>query len=281
MSAPDPHPAVRDYGLVCVGSLTVMVLALVLRRPDGWALLPAVLGALGLAFRWRAAPLIVLLGLLVVLWSWWIGTDPGRLFLYALGWGGAWLLGWWSWHVPLVRTGPPSGNALPLADLLLAFSVLGYAAAQYRLQGLTVGLFPADARQPRRGRKGVIRDTESSCRSPERVTAREIVVILEALAACAGVASLLWLWLQRQTTELKIADTTWHGLVVLWLVGGSVLTVAGVLRYLAARRMTASESALYLQDVLWRETAREQRLVNRWLAWAWLRRRRREEKRQS
>jgi hypothetical protein len=60
-----------------------------------------------------------------------------------------------------------------------------------------------------------------------------------------------------------------------------VLAVAALLRYLALRRMTPPEAGLYLQDVLWRETRREQRRLNRWLAWAWLRRRRREEREQS
>src|SRR5258708_6799777 len=92
MSEPEQHPAVRDYGLVCMGALTVMVLALVLRRADGWALLPGFLGALGLIFRWRAAPLIVALAVVLVLWSWWIGTDPGRLMLYAIVVVPRWLL---------------------------------------------------------------------------------------------------------------------------------------------------------------------------------------------
>jgi hypothetical protein len=30
--------------------------------------------------------------------------------------------------------------------------------------------------------------------------------------------------------------------------------------------MSAEEGALFLQDTLWRETRREQRLINRWVA---------------
>ena len=89
-------------------------------------------------------------------------------------------------------------------------------------------------------------------------------------------ANLFWSWLRRRETELEVADAAWQGMLVLWLVGGGVLAVAAMLRYLALRRLTAPEAALYLQDVLWRETRGEQRRLNRWLAWAWLRRRRRD-----
>ena len=103
-------------------------------------------------------------------------------------------------------------------------------------------------------------------------------MLLVALAACAVGAALFWSWLQGQETDLVILDTAWQGILVLWLLGGAVLAAASVLRYLALRRMTPAEAELYLQDVLWRETRGEQRRLNRWLAWAWLRRRRREEK---
>jgi len=32
--------------------------------------------------------------------------------------------------------------------------------------------------------------------------------------------------------------------------------------------MRPEEAALFLQDTLWRETSREQRRINRWIAWA-------------
>ena len=52
---------------------------------------------------------------------------------------------------------------------------------------------------------------------------------------------------------------------------------AALLGHWRARQMTAAEGELSLQDTLWRETRREQRRLNRWLAWAELRRRRKEQ----
>jgi hypothetical protein len=273
----DQHPAVRDYGLVCMGALTLTVAALVLRRPDVWCLFPALLGGLGLVFRWRSGPVIVLLALVLLLTSWWLGTNPGMMLLYAVGWV-VWLLRGLHGRLPIWRSGVPSRGIQPISDFLLALGLLAYAAGQYRLQGLTKSLFPPG---PRRRGPDAKKVDEASRRSPDRVTGHEMGVLLVALTVCAVAASLFWSWLQEQDTDLEIADPAWQGILVLWLLGGTVLIVAAGLRYLALRRMTAQEAQLYLQDVLWRETRGEQRRLNRWLAWAWLRRRRREEKEQS
>ena len=266
--APDNHPSVRDYRLVGLGALTLLAAALVLRRPDPWVLLPALLGALGLLFRWRAGPVIVLLAVLLLLGSWWVGTSPGRIFAYLLGWV-VLVAGRFRGIAPQWRPGVPSREVVPVSDFLLAVSGLAYAAAQYRLLGLTRRLFPA--------KKG----EEPVRRSPALVTGHEVLTLLAALAACGVGAALFWHWLQGQVTDLEIPDPAWQGILVLWLFGGAVVAAAAGLRYLALRRMTAPEAQMYLQDVLWRETRGEQRRLNRWLAWARLKRRRREERGQS
>jgi hypothetical protein len=266
---PDQHPAVRDYGLLCMGALTLMVAALVLRKPDPWVLLPALLGALGLMFRWRAGPVIVLLAVLLLLGSWWVGTSPGRIFAYLLGWV-VLVAGRFRGIAPQWRPGVPSREVVPVSDFLLAVSAVAYAAAQYRVQGLTRRLFPAAKKGDDAGR-----------RSPDTVRGREVLLMLAAPVVCGAGAALIWRWLRRQTTDLEISDPAWQGILVIWLLGGGVLAVAAGLRYLALRRMEPLEAQLYLQDVLWRETRREQRRLNRWLAWAWLRRRRREEREQT
>lgn len=268
---PDRHPEERDYGLVGMGALTLLVVALALRRPDPWVLLPALLGALGLLFRWRLAPVIVLLAVFLVLWSWWIGSSPGQVLAFVLGWV-VWLVRGLRGLPPRWQGGLPSRNLLPISDFLLALGVLIYAAAQYRLQGLTWRLFPR-VRQ-RKAPPATKKEEEMARRSPGLVTASEVVMMLAGLALCGIAAALFWDWLQGQETDLVILDTAWQGILVVWLVGGAVLVIAAGLRYLALRRLTAAEARLYLQDVLWRETRGEQRRLNRWLAWAWLRRRR-------
>jgi hypothetical protein len=274
----DQHPGARAYALLCFGALSVLVVALVLRRPDPWALLPSLVGGLALLFRWRGGPLFVVLAVVVLLWSWWLGINPGWLILAVVTWVRRLLFAQWVGNIRLpVVSRQPSRAVLPLSDLLLAVSLLAYAAGHFRLQGLVVRLFPPD---PRRRRETAKVDAALR-RSPQLVTAREIVGLLVVLPACGGLAYLFWSWLRGRETELEVADAAWQGILVLWLLGGGVLAVAGLLRYLALRRLTAPEAALYLQDVLWRETRGEQRRLNRWLAWAWLRRRRREEKEPS
>ena len=101
--------------------------------------------------------------------------------------------------------------------------------------------------------------------------------MLVGLAICSVLAAVMWSWLSGQETTLELDDAVWRGILVLWLLGGGVLIVAAGLRYLALRQMTRAEAQLYLQDLLWQQTRREQRRLNRWLAWSWLGRRRREE----
>jgi hypothetical protein len=276
----DQQPAVRDYSFLCMGALTLLLVALVLRQPDPWALFPPLVGALGLLFRWRAAPVLVLLAVALLLFTWWFGTNPGRILQFALDW-----MMWWRVRIQPWTTGRPSRDILPISDLLLAVSLLGYAAGQYRLQGLLGHLFPADPRRAREaarhGKAEAKRVKEALRRSPDLVAPRELVALLLALPACGGLAYLFWDWLMGRTTRLEIENSAWQGILVLWLLGGGVLAAAALLRYLALRRATSAEAAMYLQDQVWRETRGEQRMLNRWLAWAWLRRRQREEKESS
>jgi len=148
-SSIETDPGVRWYALLGMGALTIMAAALLWRRGDPWALLPSLLGALSLAFRWRGGPVYVLLAVVLLLLSWWIGTNPGRLFLYSLIWLRWWIVGWDTARIPLRGSGEVWRGALPVADMLLALSLLVYAAGQYRLQGLTRRLFPPDPRRRR------------------------------------------------------------------------------------------------------------------------------------
>ncbi len=270
----DQHPAARAYALLCTAALTGLLTALVLRRSDPWALLPALVGGVALVFRWRAGPMLVLLTVALVLWTWSLGISAGWLLLTVTTWARRWLMDMPAGPLRLPVLGrTPSRAVMPLSDGLLAISLLGYVVTHYRLQGLVRSLLPPDTR--RRGTDRVRR------RPPELVTRGEVVFLLLALPACAGLAFLFARWLGSRETELEIADSAWQGILILWLIGGSVLVVAGLLRYLAMRRMTRPEALIFLQDVLWRETRADQRRLNRWLAWARLRRRRQHERESS
>ena len=59
-------------------------------------------------------------------------------------------------------------------------------------------------------------------------------------------------------------------LLVLFYVAKSVLAYAGL------QNLSKCEANLVLQDTMWRQSCRDQRRVQRWLAWASVRRRRKE-----
>ena len=69
--------------------------------------------------------------------------------------------------------------------------------------------------------------------------------------------------------------------MLLWVFGLLLVLAAGAVAYLGQQRLTPEEAAMFLQDELWRQTRREQARLGRWLAWATLRRRRREAVREA
>ena len=77
---------------------------------------------------------------------------------------------------------------------------------------------------------------------------------------------------------LDLPAPVWRAMLLAWGLGVVLIVGGGLIHYLGWRRMSPPEAALFLQDTLWRETCREQRLVGRWLARMRLRRRRKEKR---
>jgi hypothetical protein len=96
---------------------------------------------------------------------------------------------------------------------------------------------------------------------------------LWALLAC-----LTWWGLTGWDPLFGIDDPVLFALLLLGTLGGAVALAGAVLRHRDWVRATPEEALLYLQDQLWRETARDQGRLNRWLVWARLRGRARKEK---
>src|SRR6185295_10392921 len=98
------------------------------------ALVPVLIGALGLLFHWRTAPLGLLASVAIgkVLPIWFFGDFGG------------------------------SRRGSLAADLMLAAGIVAYLMAQYRLLSMTVGIFPSDGRNDR------------ETRDPGSVTPREL-----------------------------------------------------------------------------------------------------------
>jgi hypothetical protein len=251
----------RHYSLLCLAGLGVTAIALFLRGLETLALLPALAGVLAMMFRWRGGALVVLL---VVAWLLaalrWPVYHPAFVVQEIVRWFQL-LFG----LRPFLYLRPAllrSYEGFELADVLLCGGVLTYVAAHCRLLSVTWRIFPAD---PRRRSP---HDAPEERRSGRLVNGQEILVLLASLPTWVGLAWLCWRWVERKETELDIDDRWWRLMVLVWLFGLIFLVAAGALRYLGQRTMQAEEAALFLQDTLWRETSREQRRINRWIAWA-------------
>lgn len=261
-AAPAPDDGVRHYTFLCLVALGLVALALFVRGLDTLALLPALVGALAMAFRWRSGALGVLV---IVAWllaaQRWPALHPAFVIQEV-----TWMLEPAGFGRPMRRYLRPwltdAHESFGLADVLLCAAMLTYFAGHYRLLSVARRIFPGDPR------RRSTRDSPEERRSPGLVAGREILMLLAPVPLWIGLAWVCWRWLERKGTELDIDDRWWQLIVLAWLVGLLFLVAAAAVRYAAQGRMRPEEAALFLQDTLWRETSREQRRINRWIAWA-------------
>jgi hypothetical protein len=171
--APDtapPDAGVRNYTFLGLAALLVLLLVLLERGVGMWALLPVLIGFGSLLLRWSPGPLLVLV------------TLAGLLFASALG------------RYPAL--GSHRTFASVLSDLLLCAAVLAYVAAQYRLHGLVLFLFPRDPRRPgavppRSGRPPAGPRPSTALpqrRSPALASSSELVLLLLAVGLSVALA---------------------------------------------------------------------------------------------
>jgi hypothetical protein len=300
MSQPDAwqNPTVRNYWLLCLAALLAVTLALIVRNLGAWSLLPILLGSLSLAGRWRSGPVLALLALGWVLASERIGLSPFDMLEFVLFRLAALLFGGRQQAIPVQMAYGLRGRLL-FSDLLLCAGALAYGAAHYRLVGLLSHIFPTEPSKP--SVRARAEDVEVR-RSDTTVTQREILRLAWGVPACVLLAALAWFWLARQQApvlrwpaapwqeaaapgelvgggiDLELPAPVWRAMLLVWLLGAGLIVISALISHLGHRRMSLSEASLLLQDTLWRETCREQRLLHRWLARARLRRRRRGEK---
>lgn len=245
------HPAVRNYMLLSLSALFLLVVCLADRGLEWWCLAPALVGCLALLTHWSHGPPLVLLfmtGLFVM-------ANP---------------------RSRAVHTDWPRLQTPTLMDLVLCIAVLAYVVGHYRLLSLMRNIFPLD---PRR------RTSEPwQRRSVDLVTGREMALLGLMLPLWTGLSFMVWAMelMDLATPPARQIDATqsldlprelgfvWAALAVLAAAG----TLAGYLRWITA---TPEEQLVYLQDQCWRLTRREQSSLNRWLTWARLRAQRKKE----
>jgi hypothetical protein len=226
----DLSPLANAYLLA--GLVALVSFGLILVNTAGHlAMVPTLIGAAGLAFRWRTGPLLFLASVAI-----------GQLFL--------------SWYY--VPYSPQKSLLPPLGQCVAA---LVYVVAQYRLLGLTVGVFPPD---PRPG-------DSPPPRSSSGGTKEVVAALVTVISATAG-AFVLWTASGKVPVPWQTEPLHWRLGLLAWVLLGGLTVSAAVIGHLGWRRLSRAEAWLFLQDGLWHETRREQRRINRWRAWA-LRRR--------
>ena len=61
------HPVMRDYTLLCLGALFLLVVSLVDCGLGWWSLMPALIGGLALLLQWSLGPPLVIVSLTALL----------------------------------------------------------------------------------------------------------------------------------------------------------------------------------------------------------------------
>jgi hypothetical protein len=255
------NPILNAYRVVCLAALGVIALE---QAEQGVPL---------------TLPLLLLVGLLGILLP---RTHTAPLLLL--------LLTAASHYYRRVLLGIPLGQwygaaGLRVADVAQCAAFLAYFAAHYRLQALLMYILPPDPRRrvgPPQFRLVFLIPTwkqqlVEQRRSTQGVGPAEVSLLVLTLPVWAVLAQYAWLGLSSRGPLLEIPVWATRLLLLLWILGVGLLVASALLSWWKRRTMTPAEAHLYLQDVLWQETRREQRRLNRWLAWARLRRRPRKE----
>jgi hypothetical protein len=226
---PELSPAALTFLLIGLGA-TAGIGASLMHSAGQLALVPMVIGMAGMAFRVRSAPLVLLAAVA-------IGQVVPHVF-----------------DVPALF--PRRGPVGP--DLALCAAVLVYVVAQYRLFGLTTGVFPPDVHSP------------ADPPPPREVSpvSRELVPAGLMVAAAVVGAFFLWEVLDAVPPPWRIYRAHWRVGLLAWLLIGGLSVAAAVISHLGWRRLSGEEAAMFLQDALWHETRGDQRRINRWRAWA-------------
>jgi hypothetical protein len=227
---------IETYRIICFAALGLIAFVLFSTGFGPFALLPTTVGALMLIFAWASGPIMVLL-----------------------------LLGFLM-HARFKAFGSVTTGQDRAADLIICAAALVFVVGFYRLRSLRTQIFPTDPRLP----KGNVRIAPHR-RSPGLVTRREIGMLIIAAPLWTLAALGFWALFMQSLKGLRYVPF-WRNIWLIWTLSLVFITASAVISYWALWKWTRSEAILFLEDTLWQETRREQRRINRWLAWAKLRR---------
>jgi hypothetical protein len=242
--------ATRSYVAISLAAQLV-ILVLMMRRGFGpWTFLPIALAILGIVVRTHFAPLVVFVVLSAVLYM----QDPFRQGV---------LLG-------------PYFRRFSLPDWVLCGAVLAYFAAYYRFLGLVSSLLPHEARTRTvaASKTPTVTQAEEERRKPRPVAPLEVSWLGLSLPIWAFSAQVCLMLASVGATYMGFRERSRQqvllsqGVLFVMILCAALLLAAAVFSYVGLQRWSRRQARLYLQDVLWQETRREQRRLYRWLTWA-------------
>ena len=163
-------------------------------------------------------------------------------------------------------------------DVVLCVGLLAYVAGNYRLHSVWYRILPADPRRRYHADAPMVlpRDRVGHVVPPQRsahlITPAELATLVMSLPLCAAAAQGVWYVLTARWSLSGLAPRWMIFVQIAWLTVVGSFVVGQLVRYVRRRQMGRTAARIMVQDVLWKETRREQRRVNRWLAWAKVRR---------
>jgi hypothetical protein len=246
MSEPTTTPRITQRHYQALGGLALAAIFLIQLQHAASAyqgsllanLFVLLLGAVGLLYRLRLSPILVLCAI----------AAPILAEQYNLS---------------QLNVDFRSVRTLDVADVLLCVATLTYLIGQYRLHGLWFGVLPADARL----------SADEAARSEASLSASELLGLVVPIPAAALSAQLAYFALRQHWTPVDLPERWIQFLTIAWTLLLVMFLAAHAFRHWRRLQMDRTTALLMLQDILWQETRSEQRKINRWIVWRKLRNR--------
>jgi hypothetical protein len=154
--------------------------------------------------------------------------------------------------------------AFDLPEMMLAAGTLLFVGSLHRLHAL---LLTAATYDPRLAKKSP-RPLPPQTRPASALSTQEIVGWLMTVPLCVLAAELLRRGLNRPTPlEGLVPWQIAHVIIAVWVLVVGVLFVWTMCDYWRRTNRDPDLARMYLEDMAWRESRRDQGRMGRWLAW--------------